>query len=124
MADAPPLLPGIPLTPLENAPGVLRAAPASGVSDEMRKAAEDFESMVIGQLLQPMFAALSTDGLGGGGFGEEIFRPMLVEEYAKGIAQGGGIGLAQSIITELQRMQQTIEPDAAQTTETAHGAHR
>lgn len=61
--------------------------------------------MVLSQLLQPMFAALDTEGLGGGGLGEEIFRPMLVEHYAAGLARSSGIGLAESIVAELQRMQ-------------------
>lgn len=87
---------------------------------ELRRAAEEFEAMVLAQLLQPMFAALDTEGLGGGGFGEEIFRPMLVEQYANQIASTGGVGLAQSIIAELQRMQAATAP----ATEAADGADR
>lgn len=90
------------------------------VPDELRRAAEQFESMVLGQLLQPMFAALDTQGLGGGGFGEEIFRPMLVEQYAQSVSRSGGVGLAQSIIAELQRMQAAVQP----LTEAADGADR
>lgn len=88
---------------------------------EVRAAAEHFESMVLAQLLQPMFAALDTQGLGGGGFGEEIFRPMLVDEYARSLSRSGGVGLAQSIIDELMRMQAAQTPIAA---EGADGADR
>lgn len=99
-----------------------RPAPAlpAPVPDEVRRAAEEFEAMVLGQLLQPMFAALDTQGLGGGGFGEEIFRPMLVEQYAQSLSRSGGVGLAQSIITELQRMQAAAQAP----TETPDGADR
>ncbi len=88
-------------------------APQAPVPPELRQAAEQFESMVLAQLLQPMFAALDTEGLGGGGFGEEIFRPMLVDQYSGQIARSGGVGLAQSIIDELQRMQAAAQPEAA-----------
>ncbi|MGE3142977.1 MAG: rod-binding protein [Hyphomonadaceae bacterium] len=108
---------GIPIT---GAPHAAQLAPATPA---MRKAAEDFESMVLSQLLQPMFEALKTDGLGGGGMGEEMFRPMLVEEYAKSIAHGGGVGLARSIIEELQRIQNAA-PAPDQSSGSDHGAGR
>ena len=110
---------GIPITSLPAAPPPLPEPTA-----EMRRAAEQFEGMVLAQLLQPMFAALDTGGLGGGGFGEEIFRPMLVEEYARHITRSGGVGIAQSVLTELQRMQ-LIEQQAQQALqEAANGSAR
>lgn len=72
---------------------------------EMRQAAEDFEAMVLRELLGPMFEALDTEGLGGGGAGERMFRPMLVGEYADGMAARGGIGLADYVLAELVRLQ-------------------
>ncbi len=74
-------------------------------SAEMKKAAKDFESMLIGQMLQPMFEALQTDGMFGGGAGEAMFRPMLIEQYAQGIGKAGGIGISDSIAREMMRMQ-------------------
>jgi len=97
-------------------------APRPEVPPEVRRAAEQFESMVLAQLLQPMFAALDTQGLGGGGFGEEIFRPMLVDEYARGLSRSGGVGLAQSIIDELTRLRIAQTPEAL--AEAANGADR
>jgi Rod binding domain-containing protein len=66
-------------------------------------------------MLAPMFQGIETDGLGGGGIGEEMFRPMLIEQYANAIAQAGGIGLADHVVREFMRMQAapTVEtPDA------------
>jgi Rod binding domain-containing protein len=72
-------------------------------------------------MLAPMFENLDTDGLGGGGAGERMFRPMLVEQYAKAIAQAGGIGLADSVIAEMLRMQgMQMQPVAGE----ADGADR
>ena len=59
------------------------------------------------------FEALDTDGLGGGGLGEQMFRPMLVERYAEAIARAGGVGIADSVVRELMRLQETIQPEAA-----------
>jgi Rod binding domain-containing protein len=82
-----------------------RAPTAADTVAEARKAAESFEAMVVGTLLQPLFSALETDNLGGGGAGEAAFRPMLVDEYAKGIAASGGIGIADQVLKELLRAQ-------------------
>jgi flagellar protein FlgJ len=47
--------------------------------------------------------------------GEQIFRPMLVERYAEAISHSGGVGIADNILRELMRMQETvaIDPEAA-----------
>lgn len=83
-----------------------RVAPQTPEATEaMKKAAEEFESMMLSQLLRPMFDALSTDGIGGGGSGEQMFRPMLVDNYAKGLTANGGVGIGQAVLAELVRMQ-------------------
>ncbi len=71
------------------------------------KAAQDFEAMAIGQFLQPMFSTVDTSqGLFGGGSGEQTFRPMLITEMAKGIEQRGGIGLAAPVYDQMLKMQE------------------
>ena len=109
---------GAPL-PMQAQPGALRTDPSAqpgamrtGASAQpevnnaaLRRAAQEFESMFLSEMLAPMFESLDTDGLGGGGMGERIFRPMLVERYAEAIAKAGGVGLADSIIGELTRLQ-------------------
>jgi Rod binding domain-containing protein len=77
----------------------------SAQMDELRRIAQEFESMVLRELLAPMFEALETEGLGGGGAGERMFRPMLVGEYAEGMAARGGVGLADMVLGELVRLQ-------------------
>jgi peptidoglycan hydrolase FlgJ len=82
------------------------ALPAPEASPQMKKLGEDFEATIIAELLRPMFESLNTEGLGGGGEGERMFRPMLVEQYARGIAQSGGIGLADMVVREMVKMQE------------------
>jgi Rod binding domain-containing protein len=98
--------------PLTGAPLPLAAAPqrrdTNRAQAELRRAAEEFEAVFLAEMLAPMFDGLDTDGLGGGGMGEEIFRPMLVERYADAISRSGGVGVADSIVRELMRLQETI----------------
>jgi Rod binding domain-containing protein len=71
----------------------------------MRHTAEEFESVFLNEMLSPMFEGLSTEGIGGGGVGEEMFRPMLIDRYAQSLTHAGGIGIADQIMRELTRMQ-------------------
>jgi peptidoglycan hydrolase FlgJ len=71
------------------------------------KSAKDFEAMAIGQLLQPMFDTVDTSSnTFGGGRGEEAWKPMLVQEFAKQIAAHGGLGLAKPVYDAMLRMQE------------------
>ena len=42
-------------------------------------------------MLKPVFDSVEVDPLFGGGKGEEVFRGLLEQEYAKIIAKQGGI---------------------------------
>lgn len=70
-----------------------------------RKAAEDFESVFVAQMMEPMFQGLKTDGMFGGGSGEGVFRSLMIQEVGKEISAGGGIGIADSVYGEMLRMQ-------------------
>ena len=80
--------------------------PATGSEDEARAAAQDFESFFISQMMDQMFAQVGEDNPFGGGPGENAFRGMLNEEYAKVIAQGGGLGLSDRLTSEILRYQE------------------
>jgi Rod binding domain-containing protein len=107
---------------LPGAPLPMSPSPANEAADprlaQMRRAAEEFEAVFLAQMMAPMFEGIDTDGLGGGGIGEETFRPMLIEQYAQALSQAGGVGIAGSIVRELMRLQ------ASQPAEDADGAAR
>ena len=87
----------------------LRAVPraqAGGGAEQARKIGAEFEEMFLAQMLQPMFDALPTDGMFGGGTGERLFRSFQVNEYAKAIAKTGGIGIADSVARHIIAMQE------------------
>lgn len=76
---------------------------------EARKAAEDFEAVFLAQFIETMYQGLSTDGPFGGGKGEEMFRSMMLEKQAQGMARSGGIGLADAVYAEIIRLQEIVQ---------------
>ena len=74
------------------------------------KAAQDFEAMVLGQLVAPMFATVETSkGMFGGGAAEEQWRPMMSQEIGKHVARGGGLGLAVPVYHQMLRAQEAAD---------------
>ena len=75
------------------------------------KAARDFEALAINELLKPMFDTISQpDPVFGGGKGEEAWKPMMVNELAKSIEHGGGLGLAAAVYAQMLRSQEGPRP--------------
>lgn len=72
-------------------------------------AAQDFEAQFISTMTQSMFAGLKTDGPFGGGQGEEMFRSLLVDQYGTQIAKSGGIGIADTIYSEILKLQEAAK---------------
>jgi peptidoglycan hydrolase FlgJ len=96
----------LPMPPVETR----RADPSTDVSgiksrEQAEAVAQQFERMFIAEMLRPMFEGLETDGPFGGGNAEATFRPMLIDQYADAIAKGGGVGIADSVLKEILRMQ-------------------
>lgn len=69
---------------------------------EIDKAANDFEAMFINQMLNVMFNTVPVDENFGGGFAEETYKSLLVDEYGKKFESAGGIGLADMIKHRIQ----------------------
>ena len=61
-----------------------------GQTAKLWQAAQDFEAMAIGQLLQPMFQTVdAAHSAFGGGEAEAAWRPMLVDAIGKQMARHG-----------------------------------
>lgn len=71
-----------------------------------KKAAQSFEAVFLSQMMGHMFEGVGKDSLFGGGAGEEMFRPMLFDEYGKLMAQKGGIGIADTVMRTLIKQQE------------------
>ena len=73
-----------------------------------KKQADDFETMFLEQVTQQVMAAPqgSEGPLGENGIGGDIYKSQLTQEYAKQIQKAGGIGLSDSILRDLLRVQE------------------
>ena len=91
--------------------------PTSGEGEtrRMRETAERFEASFLSQMLKPMFEGLSTDGLFGGGEAEATWRSFLIDEMARQTVRAGGIGLADTVMAEMIRMQSEQGRQSGQT---------
>ncbi len=74
-----------------------------------KKAAKQFEGVMISQMLGGMFEGIKTDGPFGGGQGEEMFRSLMLDEYGKQIANQGGFGLSAAITKQLLSHQEQAQ---------------
>lgn len=81
------------------------AAPSGNDARRMRETAEQFEASFLSQMLKPMFEGLDTNGLFGGGEAEATWRSFLIDAMAQQTVRAGGIGLADTVMAEMIRMQ-------------------
>ena len=76
--------------------------------DAIRKTAKEFESVFASEMLSHMFSGIETNGLMGGGHGEEMFRSMLVDQYGKALAASGTLGIADRVAAQMIRTQEQL----------------
>ena len=74
--------------------------------DDVQKAARDFESFFLSQMLESMFAGVPTDGMFGGGPAEGIYRSLMLQQYGRMISEAGGVGIADSVFREILTLQE------------------
>lgn len=94
-----------------NARHIQHAADAGGKintlsQQQARKVADDFEAVFLSQMLAHMTAGVKLEEPFGGGPGEDMFRSLLNNEYAKGIASRGGIGVSDQIYRQILALQE------------------
>ncbi len=71
-----------------------------------REKAEELEGIFLNTLMSQMFSSIKSDGMFGGGQGEDTWRSMQSEQYANMLAKNGGIGLADQIMADLLAIQE------------------
>jgi flagellar protein FlgJ len=75
----------------------------------VRQQATELEGVFLNTLMKEMFASLQTEGDFGGGFAEETWRGMQAEQFAGVMAESGGIGLADSLMSDLLALQESAQ---------------
>lgn len=96
------------MSDLAVSPALLQATPPAPTGTDarrMRETAEQFEASFLSQMLKPMFEGLDTNGLFGGGEAEATWRGFLIDAMAQQTVRAGGIGLADTVMAEMIRMQ-------------------
>lgn len=100
------------MSPLAASPDLASALPGQPKNLEaqnlqaMRRTAEDFEASFLSQMMKPMFEGLSTEAPFGGGAGEAAWRGFLVDAMAQQTVKAGGVGLADSVLAQMIKMQE------------------
>lgn len=87
-------------------------APRGMAGADPAKAAAEFETFFISQVLETLQSGESLQSAFGGGPGESAFKSFLNDAYAQAIQRAGGVGLADRLKAEiiaLQAQQQTQE---------------
>jgi Rod binding domain-containing protein len=84
----------------------VQAPAASANATAAKKAAKEFESVFISEVLGQMFADLPTDGLFGGGDGEKMFRSLMIDQYGQQMEKQGGFGLSNAVASQLLKLQE------------------
>ena len=74
--------------------------------EKAEEAATDFEAFFLSRMMESMFEGVSTNGLFGGGHAEKIYRSLLLDEYGKTMAKTGNIGIADSVMAAIIKMQE------------------
>jgi flagellar protein FlgJ len=77
-------------------PGAAPTAADGAAPGEVKKAASQFEAIIIRQLLAPSIEPIMSGGLGGatgGSSGGGMYGYLLTDMLAEKLAQGGGLGL-------------------------------
>jgi len=94
-------------TPIPAKPTVATPMSASEAAKRaaIHKTAVDFEATFLSQMMSHMFEGVSTPAPFGGGAGEDAFKSLLTDAYAKQLAKAGGVGVAASIQREMLKMQ-------------------
>ena len=72
---------------------------------EVEKAARDFEALFVGQMLKTMQETVPENELFGGGDAEKVFREMFLDEVGKDVAKHDSLGLAKSIVQQIERLE-------------------
>ena len=75
--------------------------------EKLHKQAVELEGVFLTTLMKEMFSSIDTSEESfGGGFAEETWRGMQAEQFANALAEKGGIGLADNLMSDLLRMQE------------------
>ncbi|HSB68416.1 MAG TPA: rod-binding protein [Candidatus Methylomirabilis sp.] len=84
-----------------------RAAAGSPEAQPLREAATELEGVFLGLLLKAMRGSPASGGLFHEGSDTQMYREMFDQEIGRSLSRAGGIGLAEMILRDQARRQET-----------------
>lgn len=99
------------IPPQRQLPPATAPAPASAESKRLERAAQDFESLLVGTLLRTMRATTQSmaDSDDEDSTGTGIMHDVMDEHLAVALARGGGLGLGNLVGARLEEQRQRQE---------------
>ena len=82
------------------------AKPTSALHAKAKDAAQNFEAVFLNTMFESMFTGIGGEGPFGGSGATGVWRSMLTDQYARGIAKAGGIGIARQVYQSLLAQQE------------------
>jgi murein DD-endopeptidase MepM/ murein hydrolase activator NlpD len=100
---------------LERTLRTAQAQPSSSRSAELRKAAQEFESIFVAYLFKVMRETIEeASGPESGGFGKTIYTELFDQEVSRTIARRGALGIADLMLRRLESPGERASPALAQ----------
>lgn len=81
----------------------LETGSKSGEDKDLKKVAQDFESIFINMMLKTMRSTVVEGGFIEKSFGTKAYESMLDEEMSKEMSKSGGLGIAEMVYKSLVR---------------------
>lgn len=89
------------IMPIDAHKQALPAVSAKMQVDEARKAAQQFEAVMLSQSFSEMFKGVTSPSIVGGGHADKVWEAFLIDEIAKTVAETRSIGIAEKVYKEL-----------------------
>jgi flagellar protein FlgJ len=77
--------------------------------EALRRACQDFEAVMLQSMFKSMRGTVPDDGLVEKSTGQEIFDDLMDQEVATQMARTEGVGLADMLFRQLQKLQGTSD---------------
>ena len=81
-------------------------APKSVAPVRLRRAAREFEAILVEHMLKTARQSFPPRGLFPSGAGHDLYRGLVDEELARSMSRGGGLGLSDLLVRSMLRAEQ------------------
>ncbi|MFQ5559404.1 MAG: rod-binding protein [Nitrospinota bacterium] len=82
-----------------------KAAKANAEKDDaaLKELSQEFEALLVSQMMKAMRAGIPSDGIIEKGFGEDVYTEMLDDEYAKSFPENSSNSLWERLYEQVSR---------------------